>query len=79
VDWLRRILAVLFGSRYDDRDDDRRPAEALMADGSRDDAMPMNASGSPDERDEAGDNDDDAGGDDGGSDDGGGDDGGSDD
>ncbi len=77
MDWLRRILGVLFGGRYSDRDDDRREAGALMAGGSRDDSMPMNASGSPDERDEADDTDDDAGGDDGG--DGGGDDGGSDD
>jgi hypothetical protein len=75
VDWLRRILAVLFGSRHDDDiDDDRRPAEASMAHGSRDDAVPMNASGSPDDRDEAEGNDDDAGGDDGGGDDGGSDD-----
>ena len=72
MDWLRRILGVLFGGGSDDRDDDRRPVEDTLAAGVRDDSGPMNASGSPDDRDEADD-------DDGGSDDGGSDDGGSDD
>jgi len=73
VDWLRRILGVLFGGRSDDRDDDRRPDGVSMVGGARDDSTPLNSSGSPDDRDE-GDHDDDGGIDDGGSDDGGSDD-----
>jgi hypothetical protein len=82
MDWLRRAIALLFGGARSDRpveDDDReRVRDANAADIDPDAGpMPMNVSGSPDDRDEAdgGDDDDgDDGGDGGGGDGGGGDD-----
>ena len=77
MDWLRRAIAALFGGGQSDHpvDDDERDrmrganAANTGADAS---SMPMNVSGSPDDRDEA-DSGDEGGGDDGG-DGGGGDD-----
>ncbi|MEW5992032.1 MAG: hypothetical protein AB1736_11900 [Chloroflexota bacterium] len=69
MDWLRRILAALFGSRSDDTVDDRRPTEVATSGGMADDLTPMNASGSPDDRNEVDANDDGGDGGDGGSDD----------